>query len=146
MSRKPMAANMRAAAVAMLEAYRESAGIKLNVYPGRPRSITPPHAFVDSIPERVGYFGQLRQRVPTAQVVVIHSVFDAADAAAQRDAFVDGFLNWATDEGAHAAGGNSTLGIVEVSDDPNWIADWLPPDRQFQYYATTFSIEGQEWG
>lgn len=141
-----MAANMRAAAVALLEAYRASAGIKLNVYPGRPRSITPPHAFVDIIPERVSHYGQLRQRQPTAQVIVVHSVFDAADAVAQRDAFVDGFMNWATDQGLHAAGANSTLGVVAVDDDPNWVADWLPPDKQFQYYATTFSLEGLEWG
>lgn len=132
---------MRAAAVELLEDYVADAGLALNVYPGRPRTISPPHAFVDRIRERMVHHADWQERLPVVDVVVVHAVFDSKDATEQRDAFVDGFVEWAS-ENPHKAGPNTVLGIVAVDDDPNWVADWMPPDRQFQYYATTFSLEG----
>jgi hypothetical protein len=138
----PMHTAIRAAAVTLLTDYAQDAGIKLQVYPGRPRSIFPPTAFVDRISETIDYVGiTLRQRNPIASVVVIHGRFDTADTADQKDAFVDGFLDWVTDR-YHAMGANTTLGGVSVEDDPNYVPDWLPPEEQRSYYATLISLRG----
>lgn len=135
-------ADMRAAAVTLLEAYAQAESIKLQVYPGRPRSIQAPTAFVDSISEGITYPGVSRyQRTPTVNVVVIHGLFDTKDTAAQGDAFVDGFVDYVAGQ-LHAAGANTVLAIVATEDDPNYIPGWLSPELQKSYYATTFSLEG----
>lgn len=135
-------ADMRGAAVTLLEAYASSASVKLQVYPGRPRSINPPTAFVDRISEGLTYPGvTLTQRVPTVEVVVLHGLFDSKDAVEQGDAFVDGFLMYVATQ-YHAAGANTLIAGVSTSDDPNYIPDWLPPQEQRSYYATTISLEG----
>jgi hypothetical protein len=133
-------ADVRAAAVTLLTDYGTSASVKLQVYPGRPRTINPPAAFVDIIRETITYTG-LRRRVPSVDVVVIHGLFDSKDAADQKDAFVDGFLDW-VHERYHAAGTNTMLGATETEDDPNYVPDWLPPEQQRVYYATRVTLEG----
>jgi hypothetical protein len=133
-------ADLRAAAVDLLTDYAASAGIKLQVYPGRPASIHPPTAFVDMIHEDITYDG-LRQRTARVECIVLHAPFDTKDAAAQKDAFVDGFLDWVTND-IHAAGGNTTVGVVHTEDIPAWQPDWVPPDQRRQYYATQITLEG----
>lgn len=133
---------MRAAAVQLLTDYAEDSGTKLQVYPGRPASIFPPCAFVDRIRESLAYLGPTsRQRVPQADIVIIHDKYDSKDAADQKDAFVDAFLDWVLDR-YHSAGSNTLLAVTGTEDDPNYVPDWLPPDRQRQYYATLVTLEG----
>ncbi len=133
---------MRAAAVTLLTDYAFDRSIKLQVYPARPRSIAPPTAFVDKITERIVYIGpQLMQRTPTVEIVVLHGLFDSQDAANQRDAFVDGFLDWQADR-FHAAGPNTLIGGVSIEDDPEYVPTWQPPEVQRTYYATRIGLEG----
>ena len=140
--RTPFATQIRAAAVELLTAYAADVGVKLQVYRARPASVFPPCAFVDSMSEVVEYFGPaIRQRTPRAEVVVLHGLFDSGDAVDQRDAFVDGFLDWVTDD-VHAAGADSTLGLIGVDDEPNFVTDWLAPENQRSYYATRLTLEG----
>ena len=135
-------ADIRAAAAELLKDYAASAGTKLQVYPARPRSIFPPTAFVDVIRESIDYFGMtLRQRRPIAEVVVIHSDIDSKGAADQKDAFVDGFLDWVTDR-YHAVGANTLIAVTETEDIPNYVPDWMPPEQQLVYYATRLTLEG----
>ena len=131
---------MRAAAVSLLEAYAADDSIKLQVYPGRPRSFYPPTAYVDGINDEVSYDG-LRQRQTTAEIILVHGEYDSQEAALQKDAFMDNFLDWATDH--HDAAGPGTL--VEVrrtTDIPDFIPEWLPPTDQKTYYATRIELEG----
>lgn len=135
---------MRAASVQLLTEFASDAGIKLQVYPGRPASVFPPCAFVDRIRERIAYVGPTsRQRSPTADVVVIHGDYDSKEAATNKDAFVDAFLDWTLDR-FHAAGSNTTIAVVATEDDPNYIPDWLPAKdgRQPMFYATLMQLEG----
>ena len=134
--------DLRAACVQLLTDYKTDANIKLQVYPGRPRSIAPPTAFVDTIREAIAYSGPTQyQRTPTAEVIVLHALFDSKEAVDQADAFVDGFLEWVVDR-YDAADENTTIGITEVDDDPTYVPDWLPPAEQKTYYATRISVEG----
>lgn len=135
---------MRAAAVELLTTFAEETGVKLQVYPGRPASVFPPCAFVDRIRERLTYLGPTsRQRLPQADVIVIHGNYDSKDAAEQKDAFVDAFLDWVLDR-YHAAGTNTLIAVLGTEDDPNYVPDWLPPrdGRQPMYYATLIQLEG----
>ena len=135
---------MRQASAQLLRDFAEDTGTPLQVYPARPASIFPPTAFVDRIRERIAYLGPTtRQRTPQADVVVIHGLFDSKDAAEQRDAFVDGFLDWVLDR-YHAAGANTLVAVVATEDDPNYVPDWLPPKNGTQpmYYATLIQLEG----
>src|SRR5689334_9311697 len=108
----------RAAAVSLMTAYAaaQTPALKLQVYPGRPRSIYPPCAFVDLIRETVDYKDTaLGNRTAEVEVVVLHGLMDTADAADQKDAFVDGFLKY-VDENVHAAGPARTFGGVSTED------------------------------
>jgi hypothetical protein len=137
----------RAAAVTLLADFAADFGIKLQVYAARPRSLFPPTAFVDRITETVEYPGGVtwRQRTTRVEVMVVHGVFDSAEAVAQKDAFVDGFMDWATDR-VHEAGAHTTIGLTAVEDEPAWQPDWRPanttngPDPI--YYATRLTLEG----
>lgn len=136
-------ADLRAATVAMLAAYAADADVRLQVYPARPRSMSPPTAFVDNIRETITYTGVvLRQRVPVAEVIVVHGIFDSMEAAAQKDAFVDGFLDWVTTR-YHAAGANTLVSITTTEDVPDYVPGWLaPPAGVSTYYATRITVEG----
>lgn len=135
-------ADTRAAAVALLTDYAADAGTRLQVYPGRPRSLFPPTAFVDVIREHIEYIGMtLRQRTPVAEVIVIHGIYDSKDATEQKDAFVDGFLDWVTAR-YHATGANTLVGVTDTEDLPAYVPDWMPPEEQKVYYATRVTLEG----
>ena len=137
---------MRAAAVELLEDFKADVGINLQIYPGRPRSIHPPTAFIDSIDETLrSVLVNLRERHPQVQVLVLHGAFDAADTVAQRDAFVDGFLDWAADR-YHAAGATTLLEPVATTDIPNYAPDWLRTDSPPIFYATQITLEGYVQG
>jgi hypothetical protein len=133
-------ADMRAAAVTMLRAYAAAVNIRLQVYPGRPRTLAPPTAFVDRMSERIAFDG-LRQRTVSVQLAVIHGLFDSKDTAEQRDVFVDGFVDWASEQ-YHAAGANTILEPRDIEDDPNYVPDWVPTAEQRAYYATLITLEG----
>lgn len=135
---------MRAGAVTLLENYAASVNRALQVYPARPRSIFPPTAFIDGINETLDYTG-LRQRHPQAEAVVVHGVFDTKEAADQRDAFVDGFIDWVTDH-PEASGTGNLIWVPEVQDIPTFVPDWVPPDQQRTYYATRIVLEGLSLG
>lgn len=142
MSVPGLQAALRAAAVELLTDYAASAGIGLQVYPGRPRSLFPPTAFVDRITETIEYLGpRIQQRTPRAEVVVLHGLFDSKDATEQKDAFTDGFLEWVTAR-YHAAGTNTLLAVVSTEDEPSFVNDWMPPAEQRTYYATRLTLEG----
>jgi hypothetical protein len=145
-------ADLRAAAVDLLKDFADSvvgtppddhpAVVGLSVYRARPVSIQAPHAFVDGIREGITYYGPTTfQRNPTVDVIVCHALFDSGDAADQRDRFVDGFLSWVAVL-PHAAGANTTVGIEEVEDLPDYVPDWLPPAQRKTYYATRFGLRG----
>lgn len=134
--------SVRTAAVTLLQGYASAASVKLQVYRARPRSIAPPTAFIDGLRERFVFTGPtLLQRSPSAELLIIHGLFDSGEAADQRDAFVDGFVDYMLTS-YHAAGANTTLGLVEITDEPNYIPDWLPPEEQRSYYATRIILEG----
>jgi hypothetical protein len=137
-----MQADMRAAAVTLLEAYASAASLKLQVYPGRPRSVNPPCAFVDRMTatfESVGI--TLRQTTPTAEVLVLHGLFDSKDATEQRDAFVDGFTDYVATQ-FHAAGANTLIATASLEDEPDFTTDWMPLEQQRTYYATRITLGG----
>jgi hypothetical protein len=133
-----MQADLRAAAVALLKSYAQAQSLTLNVYPGRPKTITAPHAFVDAMRERVTYDG-LRQRYPSCEIVIAWGLYDSAEAVRQRDAFVDGFLDWFT-ASPHAANANSVAGVTGIDDLPAYTPDWL--EVRTTYYATQITLEG----
>jgi hypothetical protein len=137
-----MQAAMRAAAVSTLTAYAADVGIELQVYPGRPRTLRPPAAFVDGLVEpQIVYTAGLRQRTVQAEIVVVHGLFDSAEIAAQKDAFVDGFVDWITDH-RHEAGSATLATITSAVDVPNYVPDWMAEDEQVAYYATRLVFEG----
>ncbi len=142
MIRIPVQTYARAGAVTLLTDYASDASIKLQVYPARPRSLNPPVAFVDTMRETLTeYTITTRQRQPIVELVVLHGLFDSLEAATQRDAFVDGFLDWVADR-FHAFGVNTLVSGVSVDDDPNYVPNWMPPEQQFTYYATRITLEG----
>jgi hypothetical protein len=140
---------LRSAVVTLLNDYASDQEVKLTVYRARPKSIAPPHAFIDRITERVDYIGPVQmRRVPIVEVVIIHRLFDGGDAADQADRFVDGFLDWIADR-PHSADPNTVLGVTSVEDDPTYSADWIAKDYSRggvqlveSYYATRISLEG----
>jgi hypothetical protein len=135
-------ADIRAAAVTLLKEYAADVNLELQVYPGRPRSIHPPTAFVDRIHETVAPRGvRAFQRTPVVDIVILHGQFDSKDAVDQADAFVDGFLSWVYAR-VHAAGANTEVAIVGTDDDPTYVSDWQPPEVQRTYFATVLSLEG----
>lgn len=135
------AAAVRAASVQFLQDYRDDAEINLQIYPARPASIQPPTAFVDRMTERVDRTVSIRQRRPRAELLVLHGLFDSADTAAQRDAFVDGFMDWVEDR-PDQADPNTTIELVAVDDNPTYVPTWLKPELQRAYYATRIVLEG----
>ena len=138
-------AAMRAAAVTLMSDYASDADIRLQVYPGRPKSINPPTGFVDAIRETLDHTTGLTKRIPTADIVIVHAIFDSKEAADQKDAFMDGFIDW-TETRFHAAGANTMLAVADTEDLPNYIPEWMEPARQLVYYATRITLEGYALG
>lgn len=137
----------RAAAVAFMTDYAASLSDpilakKLQVYPGRPRSINPPTAFVDALRETIENAGPtLLQRTCSVDIVVLFGLFDSADAAAQKDAFADGFIAWAATR-YHQAGANTLIRVASTEDLPAYVNDWMPPDQQRSFYGLQITLEG----
>lgn len=135
-------AAMRAASVSFLTDYAASVSVTMQVYPARPRTIAPPTGFVDLIREHIEYLGPTnRQRTPSSDVIVVHGIFDSKEAADQKDAFVDGFADW-VNERFHQAGTNTLIAVTDTEDLPNYVPEWMPPERQLVYYATRITLEG----
>jgi hypothetical protein len=135
-------ADLRTAAVTLLRDYRTESEKNLQVYEGRPSTISPPTAFIDGIRESIRYTGPtLAQRTPVVDVIFLHGLFDSKDAAEAVDDFVDGFLAWVKPR-FHAAGANTLIALTEVEDLPTYVPDWLPPERQRTYYGTRIGLEG----
>ncbi len=145
LTRYPLAAAVRAASVDLLKDYAQSVGVTLQVYPARPKSLNPPTGFVDRMTEEVTHTVSIRQRTCRAEVLVLHGLFDSKEAVTQRDAFVDGFMEWC-EEHLDAAGANTTLELVAVEDEPAYVPDWRPANATNgpnpTYYATRITLEG----
>ena len=137
-------ADCRAAAVTTLGAHAAAQSLPLNVYPGRPRSVKPPHAFVDVVRESIEYNGHMMARTVQVDVVLLHGTFDSGEAAAGRDAFVDGYIDYVRDQQFSAAGANTTFAVVSTEDDPTYITDWIAPTERsaVTYFATRITLEG----
>lgn len=133
--------DMRDATVTMLAAHASAASVPLNVSSARPRLITPPHAFIDAVRESIEYSGHLMQRTVQVDAVVVWGGFDSEDAAAQKDTFTDGFIDYVRGQ-VHAAGDSTTVGVSATEDDPTFVPEWLPRDEQRTYYATRITVEG----
>jgi hypothetical protein len=137
---------MRAAVVTLLTDYASGASIKLQVYPGRPRTLYPPAAFPDSMSEQTVFTGpKNRQRTVTIETLVLWGLFDSAEAVAQRDAFCDGFADYVTDN-RDAVDPRATISAIAFQDLPNFVPDWIPPEEQLSYYATRIAVEGYVGG
>jgi hypothetical protein len=136
---------MRAACVTLLTNYASSASLKLQVYPGRPRTLYPPTGFVDALSETINLDGpRMRQRFVRATITVVHGLFDTAEAAAQRDAFVDGFADWVLDNPA-AAGAATLIGdSIGLDDLPSYVPEWILDAPT--YYATNIVLSGYAGG
>lgn len=139
----PFRTAIRAAVVDLLEDYAADASLSLQVYRARPRSINPPVAFIDRIVDPpIDYLGpQNLQRTTAVEIVVLHGLFDGGVAVDQADVFVDGFLRYVAGQ-VHAAGGNTTIALIEAADESTYVPDWLPPDLQRTYFATRITLEG----
>lgn len=141
----------RAAAVALLKNYAAvglaGTGTGLQIYRARPATIRPPTAFVEGMGETVVDFlaPNVRQRTPSVLIRLVWGLFDSGTAVDQRDAFVDGFSDWVTDN-YHAAGANTLIAVARLTDDPTWVPDWLPQEQQKTYYSTLVTLEGQPVG
>lgn len=131
---------IRAATVALLEGYRTAASAKLQIYPGRPTSIYPPTAFIESINEAtIDYFQGPRRRAPSVGIILIQADFDSKDAVTQQDELVDDFIDYVTTN-KHAAGGATLVTLSAVVDLPNYQPDWIV-DAPF-YFASRLTLEG----
>ncbi len=135
--------NARAAAVALFKAYRDDANIGAIVYPGRPATIHPPQGFVDGITETAVYPAGIQpQRTVRVEVVILHGEFDSGDSVANADAFADGFMEWVSDlSNVHAAGANTTIGVIAIDDNPTFVPDWVPANTQKTYFGTRVTLE-----
>lgn len=138
----PFQTLMRAAAIALLTEYKSGANLKMQVYPGRPRSLEPPTCFPDSVDESTVFSGpKNRLRTVSVNLIALWGLFDSGEAVAQRDAFCDGFADYVTDNRGKADT-NTVIASIGFSDIPNYVPDWLPPEEQRSYYATRITLEG----
>ncbi len=133
----------RAATVTLLEGYKAANDAALKqIYPGRPASIYAPCAFPETIDEpEINYTAQMVQRNPRVTVRIVHGTFDSAEAVAQQDAFLDGFMTYVL-ANRHAAGSRTLLAVISISDEPGWVPEWLPVDQQRSYYSSLITLEG----
>ncbi len=143
----PFAEQARAAMVELLTGTATDAGIKLQVYRGRPRSINPPTAFIDVFRETfTDYTGiYWAARKIGMEVICLWGLYDSGEAVDQRDRFVDKFYEYVLPR-FHAAGGNALVEVQEILDDPTYVPDWLAPDEQRTYFSTRFTVEASTRG
>ncbi len=145
MTRIPFETAMRAAAVQMLQDFAQDTSMKLQIYPGRPLTVNPPTAFIESMSEDITWSPGLRERVVRIEIRIVWGLFDSAEAVAQRDYFIDNFVDWTSDR-PHAADPSTVLEPRVITDDPNFVADWMPPERQRSMFASTVTLEGKAGG
>jgi hypothetical protein len=134
---------MREAVVELLVQYGQSAGLLLDVYPGRPMELRPPHAFREQQPEIQNPLGiSNRQRTIRSQWLIVWGLFDSGEAAVNRDDFADGFSALVL-ANAHKADANTELHVSDIEDIPVWTPDWGSDlQRNTSYYATRITVEG----
>lgn len=137
----------RAAAVELLRGCAEDAGVRLQVYRGRPASVRPPCAFVESIGTTIDPLtATVAQHRLSVTVTMVWGLFDSGEAVDQRDLLVDALHEWVRTR-FHAMSGRSLFGPPATIDDlPAWVPDWLPRDAQQTYFATqaTFTASGSD--
>lgn len=134
---------MRAAAVKLIKDYADSVNLSLQVYPALPTTFRPPTAFVERIDESTTFPGPTqRQRFVRVSVVVLFRTFsegERADAAIQRDAFIDGFSDWVL-ENYHEPGPTELISGTAIDDEPEY--NILGPRGQITYFAARIRLEG----
>lgn len=135
--------DVRATAISTLDTYAGNASVALNATRGRPRHISLPQAFIDVERETITYVGHLMQRTVQVDIVLLHGLFDSGEAVDQRDAFVDGYIDYIRDN-IHAAGANTQIQVVSTEDDPLYVTDWIAPSERSAaiYFATRITLEG----
>lgn len=142
-------ADVRTAAVALLKDFADDMSYPLanalTVYRGRPASIHPPQAFVDTIRERLSDVGHLQQRLVEADLLVLFGRYDSGEAVDQADQFVDGFRDWVA-ANFHEAGAATLVSVREVEDVPAYVNDWMAPELQKTWFATRITLEGYAEG
>jgi hypothetical protein len=129
-----------------LVAFKADAGINLQIYPGRPRTLVPPSIWQDRRRDTISFRGardvNFMGHVLTTELVALHGLFDSAEAVAQRDAFVDAFTSYVrANRDTGLAGPNSVLLSMVVDDVPNYVPDWVPERDQLTYFATLITLE-----
>jgi hypothetical protein len=136
-------ADYRAAAVSLMTDCAQNASVNLQVYKARPSSLYPPTGFVDRMGDEIAaWIGPtVGQHTPVVEIMLVWGLFDSAEAADQRDAFVDAFHEH-TRTRFHEAGAATLIGPRTLADEPNFIPDWLPEEQQKVYYATRIVLEG----
>lgn len=145
MSASVASATLTSSIVNTLEAFKAAAGINLNIYPGRPSTIHPPHAWIDRRRDEITSTGDsafnAMNHLVTVEIVVVHGLFDSREAVDQRDAFVDAFNSWLRDNNrlVGLAGGNSTLERWSADDVPDFTPNWTR--TEVAYYATQYRLE-----
>jgi hypothetical protein len=131
---------IRAATISLLEGYRADSGSKLQIYPGRPKSIYPPTAFPESINEAsILYTAGPRNRNPSVDIIWIQAEFDSEEAVTLQDAAVDDFIDWVT-ANSGAAGPSTLVTLSAVVDLPNYQPDWIA-NAPF-YFASRLTLDG----
>lgn len=138
-----MRAEMRTAAVALLEGYKAANDTDLrHIFRARPMSISPPAAFVDSIEDpEINYTPAGMQRTPNVRIRIVRGTFSSGDVADVNDQLVDDFIDYVVTN-RHAAGANTLALISSVEDDDGWIPEWIPESQPFYSTIVTLSGEG----
>lgn len=135
-------ADVRAATVSLLGGYRTANPGKLSqIYAGRPKSLHPPTAFIDSMPEDITVTNAGTQRTPSVAIRLVQGYFDDEEHADQQDALVDGLVDYVIDN-KHAAGANTLALIESVEDDAGWVPEWIPNARAYYSSVVTLRVEG----
>jgi len=104
----------------LIEDYCASISLKSQRYRARPKQALPPTFYVESITEVLTPFTiEERQRTARVTVRALWGRYDDGEAVDQRDAFVDGFLDWVANN-PRAFGTNTDVNAVAVADDPEF--------------------------
>jgi hypothetical protein len=135
---------MRKAAVDLLQAYAQSAGLSLQVYPTLPTSFAPPTAFVERINERDIVLEGItqRRRYVTVSIILLYRLFaenERGDAAVQLDSFLDSFNDWVL-ESFHEVDGTSLVNVSGIEDQPEYTISGAR--GAITYFAARITLEG----
>jgi hypothetical protein len=131
---------------ASLQAFKTDSGLRLQIYPGRPRTLVPPSIWQDRRSDTINFRGvrdvNFMGHVLRTELVALHGLFDSAEAINQRDAFVDAFASYIrANRDTGLAGPNSVLLSMVLDDVPNYVPDWVPERDQLTYFATLITLE-----